>query len=192
MQWMARGSNGGYFEMMVGLPRTPAHYYQSLSSPSLAPNPPPLRISTCPILKKYPPLLLLSAWTSSKPPPSLFSSNLLSSGAHQVATTPMYLFSAHCSVCTTDTPCIVCVRLHYLYTDLSIPHPPICPYYPAAQPRVIALLIISTQTANFKLVSSVFSQYAKLKIIPPAHHTTSQFPWLQFLHHNRNVVSHHT
>ena len=69
MQWMARGSNGGYFEMMVGLPRTPAHYYQSLSSPSLAPNPPPLRISTCPILKKYPPLLLLSAWTSSKPPP---------------------------------------------------------------------------------------------------------------------------
>ena len=108
MQWMARGSNGGYFEMMVGLPRTPAHYYQSLSSPSLAPNPPPLRISTCPILKKYPPLLLLSAWTSSKPPPSLFSSNLLSSGAHQVATTPMYLFSAHCSV-YTDTPCIVCV-----------------------------------------------------------------------------------
>ena len=39
MQWMARGRNGGYFEMMVGLPHTPAHYYRSLESPSLAPTP---------------------------------------------------------------------------------------------------------------------------------------------------------
>ena len=127
MQWMARGSNGGYFEMMVGLPRTPAHYYQSLSSPSLAPNPPPLRISTCPILKKYPPLLLLSAWTSSKPPPSLFSSNLLSSGAHQVATTPMYLFSAQCvqthrvlSVCAS----IIYTRIYLYLIPLFVPITP--------------------------------------------------------------------
>ena len=85
---------------------------------------------------------------------------------------PLCIYSLPTAQCTTDTPCIVCVRLHYLYTDLSIPHPPICPYYPAAQPRVIALLIISTQTANFKLFSSVSSQYSKLKIIPLAHHTT--------------------
>ena len=61
-------------------------------------------------------------------------------------------------MCTSSwhTLCIVCAGLHhYLYTDLSIPPPPpICPYYPAAQPRVIALLILSTQIANFKSLYS--------------------------------------
>ena len=88
MQWMARGRNGGYFEMMVGLPHTPAHYYYSLSSPSLAPNPPtsshlnmsnPQKVSSPPVRH-----LQNSSLISSNSQPA--------SGAHQFATTPMYLF----------------------------------------------------------------------------------------------------
>ena len=85
-----------------------------------------------------------------------------------------------CTVCsaaeTHPNPlCIVCEGIHYLSTDLSIP-PPICPYYPPDRPRVIALLILSPRPANFKIL-----QHSKLKII-----RHNQFPWLQFLHQDRN------
>ena len=72
MQWMARGSNGGYFEMMVGLPRTPAHYYQSLSSPSLAPNPPAsshLNMSNPQKVSSPPPPVSLDIFKTSPDPP---------------------------------------------------------------------------------------------------------------------------
>ena len=119
-------------------------------APPQPPTPPPLRISTCQILKKYP-LLLSDIFKT-----PLFSPQILNQLVGLISLPrPLCIYSQY-SVCTPDTLCIVCVGLHYyLYTDLSIPPPPpICPYYPAAQPRVIALLILSTQIANFKSLYS--------------------------------------
>ena len=170
MQWMARGSNGGYFEMMGGgwlIHR--GSLLPDPREPSLAPNPRLFASQHVQSSKSTQP---------SCQPGHLqnLSSNLSSCGAHQVATTPMYLFSTQQCAETHPNPlCIVCEGIHYLSTDLSIP-PPICPYYPPDRPRVIALLILSPRPANFKIL-----QHSKLKII-----RHNQFPWLQFLHQNRN------
>ena len=86
MQWMARGSNGGYFEMMGGgwLIRQ-GSLLPDPREPSLAPNP---RLFASQHVQSS-----KSTQPSCQPGQhQTLSSNLSSCGAHRVATTPMYLF----------------------------------------------------------------------------------------------------
>ena len=165
----ARVCNGGYFQMMVGGSLLPGQPLEPLLSPQPSASS-HLNMSNP---QKYPLPGLFSPQISFQP----------TRGAHQVATTPMYLFSAISSTpvftraAHTFTHCVLSVSIHYLYTDLSIP-PPICP---AITPLTNQELILST------LNSSDCSRSSWTRIS-----FSNQFPWLQFLPSNRNIVAHRT
>ena len=127
MQWMARGRNGGYFEMMVGgrlihrgsllpeprepllSPPTPASSHRNMSNPQKVSSP----SVSLHIFKTSPsqisPLLVLIRW----PRPLC-----------------IYSLPSHKSTQCVQTPGIVCVGIHYLSADLSIPPPHLSLLYP--------------------------------------------------------------
>lgn len=123
MQWMARGSNGGYFEMMGGgwLIRR-GSLLPDPREPSLAPNP---RLFASQHVQSS-----KSTQPSCQPGQhQTLSSNLSSCGAHRVATTPMYLFSAQCALQLRHTPthCVLSVRAFIIYPRIYLYLPPFVP-----------------------------------------------------------------
>ena len=124
MQWMARGSNGGYFEMMGGgwLIRR-GSLLPDPREPSLAPNPRLFASQHVQSSKSTQPSCQPGHLQNLSP-------NLSSCGAHQVATTPMYLFSTQqCAQQLRHTPthCVLSVWASIIYPGIYLYLPPFVP-----------------------------------------------------------------